>query len=467
MSILRICYPVIENFLGRENGRFYGLLTPFAQDFMNLARDLNHTYVEADSFGSLVDQVSQTYDGCIGSMQRNESDVAIMWNTLPILGPNLRPSVVSGADQAIIVSTYIRDQESMSSADNGTSVAGVLDMYDSVEVSVWLLIGVVFAICVLFMRISVTVARVTAITFRDRLRLRLFRRPFEKLLAVGMACALNQHSSCRSHLFRIPHVLVFYCLLTLFGFLLLFYLSSLVKTELVSHKRPTTVDNYEDILLLGVRPIWLRNLGDHTEFEFAPKDSMEHRIWTRAQEMGMNESLLSLAKGMDAVKEMASRIADMEAVLITSEIVASVAAPNVCSFSRSFDFKTYASTYNRNDANAPQHLRGFVRNAISDHLAQVLEQRLAVAVEMGITTHSILQLGDTIVSSKGHFFEVQICLLNKIVYPDAEHKRQDVSNFIGLFVLMSCGFASALILLWIEKLRAASVRNNYSFTPST
>lgn len=106
MSLLRVCYPHINNFLSREDGKFAGFTSHILQVYEEILSGINHTFVQEDSFGNMIDRSSHSYDGCIGSMQRNESDVAVLLIVVPIDGPNVTQTLVNGWDQATIISSY-------------------------------------------------------------------------------------------------------------------------------------------------------------------------------------------------------------------------------------------------------------------------------------------------------------------------------------------------------------------------
>src|SRR5437899_1404014 len=91
--VLRICFAYLYIFLemSPDNRKLTGIGSDLPNIYINyaFAPDGNYSLVGEDGYGSEIDKHRHLFDGCIGSLQRNESDVAIINAILPIDGPNL------------------------------------------------------------------------------------------------------------------------------------------------------------------------------------------------------------------------------------------------------------------------------------------------------------------------------------------------------------------------------------------
>ena len=102
-------------------------------------------------------------------------------------------------------------------------------------------------------------------------------------LVVATANIMKQHTSynIREQLLRRQLVLL---LFAVFSFLIMFYFSSMIKTEMVVQRRPETISSYEDLLAKpNIKPLWAKPLNDHWDFMNAGGNTAEGRIWERAR----------------------------------------------------------------------------------------------------------------------------------------------------------------------------------------
>jgi hypothetical protein len=97
-----------------------------------------------------------------------------------------------------------------------------------------------------------------------------------------------------------------------------FYFTSMVRTELVTIKKPVTIDNYQDILdKKGLIPVFLSSATDYHTFRDAPKESSPGLLWLRVQHQrgGYRSSFRS--GSMEFIKTL-QKLLDNEEVLISS-----------------------------------------------------------------------------------------------------------------------------------------------------
>lgn len=131
-SPLRMCYTHIPTILTFEDGHFGGINAPLVK---YLVEDANISYVTVpeNTYGVLVDPEKRTYDGCIGSIQRNQSDLALVQVAAPVYGHNVIQGPPLGYDRISILSSY-NEKVPLVQQD-------FLSAVNCFTTSVWLLIG--------------------------------------------------------------------------------------------------------------------------------------------------------------------------------------------------------------------------------------------------------------------------------------------------------------------------------------
>jgi hypothetical protein len=194
---------------------------------------------------------------------------------------------------------------------------------------------------------------------------------------------------------------IVFLLMDLFLFYCIFYLTSLIKTDMVVVKPPVLIQSYQDILDSGVRPLWFAIADDAKEFHQAKQGSLEKRIWQQAEGMGLNDSLVQ--SSFKNIIPHAMRIAGMkEVLLVPQQMGQQIFTCNACAFSRSKGIMTDVNSLYRSDpetreklsANIENHL--FVKSEASNHVNHrnqlIFEADLLSASRRFFDFSSILQL---------------------------------------------------------------------------
>ena len=200
----RFCVGIFEEVLRYQEFYFTGIMAVTGNLLLDQLRGINYTVVREPVIGTMTDKDTQQYDGCIGSLQRNESDFMLTAGllTVPVVGPNLTHTVVDGFERMGIVSAYNKTNV------NDQSRTQVLDMVFSFSPGLWILLA--FSIITLFMLLhaaTVLMGEVLHAKYASRLwttrRVLVSgkqkrRRSASKSGWIVLACILKQHSSCSS-----------------------------------------------------------------------------------------------------------------------------------------------------------------------------------------------------------------------------------------------------------------------------
>lgn len=132
MENVRICHPRVDLLFRMQNGVVKGPMRGLVLAVLESVHGLNFTYTSQPAFGSLLDKETMQYDGCIGLLQRNQSDAIIApFLDVPVPGPNLTQGVVDASERVGLFSYYNR-----SDLASGTQT-GVMDMVFAFSPWLW------------------------------------------------------------------------------------------------------------------------------------------------------------------------------------------------------------------------------------------------------------------------------------------------------------------------------------------
>ena len=278
--LLRVCTAMTPALGTYENGQVTGMLGPLYTAALEILEPMgNLTIFAVEKMGDMVDKERELYDGCLGRLQNNQSDTLMPMMDFPILGPGMTQTFPIWWQKTMIVSTY----------DSRISQQGtdVMDAFHSFAPHLWALTAITFA-CFLVMIPIVLLLDQSVTHLKQMKRLPNLRRSIRPLVSQTWTMVLGNVIHQNSSYHVRSEKLHFRCqllLLVVYAFLISFYFTSMIKTEMVVHKRPDTMSSYQDILdRPHVRPYWFRALRDHIDFEQADPLSPEGRVWQRASQ---------------------------------------------------------------------------------------------------------------------------------------------------------------------------------------
>ena len=364
--------------LGLTRPKFKGGIAPIF-DFMSEQifhgnENHNWTLVTAHEFGSKFENGS--YSGCMGSMMRNQSDLALTTNDYPIDNfESVVPYQVLLEAPIQILSSY--------TINNNTAVA--VDILRtsmlSFGIDVWtatLLIFILGSFAFYVRKVFVfsskeisgnnnkhiadsffdSFAHLTLMDFED------FSDAFGKVISIT---------------------------LTLTGFWLIQYWQDLMSTDLFIVAKPETIDNYNDILnRQGLNVHFLALLTDHLEFRNAPNGTIQRMIWdTKQDTTGKAPTLLDVTQNIvDNSVTLMSKSLDGKFVFLVSQFLMPIVISSACKVIRGFpeleDFRNIFP-HVATDLNAEKHLKFLTarRGAEDNPVVASFLHRARVILEMG------------------------------------------------------------------------------------
>ena len=338
MSLIRTCFTDVPGILtasGRQDRRFDGVLASLVNIHAEGAgKHWNMSLVPEKIIGTLRDPVTGSFDGCMGNLQRNESDVGFVLISSPVHGPNITQGFPLGASQIFMLSSY-------------KPVAQIVDTdimyaFNSFSKDVWFVIALfVTALLALLLISSMVTSRVTKWNkmCRKRRRVRVLTRgrPSNPIMFLGSR--LLRQSAYRSA----PTPLI---IVTIFCFLIHLYFTSLIKTELSIIRKPVTVNTYDDVLREEkLLPVWFGAFPHYALFKYAPSGSIQRRIWEKAIKMskGDEDAFLFEMDHFTSRNTAWETYLDQESVVFDGSDTIRATRKNACAFVSSLEKGTALS----------------------------------------------------------------------------------------------------------------------------
>ena len=402
----------------------------------------NSTVVSSDKLGDM-DSGTMMFDGCLGRLQRNESDVTLALVPFPVLGTGVLHGTTASASKVIMWSVY-----------NNTAVPSdtdVMDAFHSFTDQLWFLIFLTsaFLTVVLFLIFYLKLLSLPQSNSQQTTRQRT-RRCVDQALLIVIANVLKQHTSYsfRGKLLRRRMILF---LIAVFSFLIMFYFTSMIKTEMVVQKSPETISSYEELLAKpNVKPMWTNSEGIHWFFKNAERNTAERRIWERAEKLGVDSCLLKT--DADA-KRMIEPLNTQKAVWFGHSYMMGVMITNVCAFHHSSGLHTDANMWFRSDEKARETLNVMMLSAaLHPESVKKFNRIIEAEFEHHLMYQAFKRMEFSLFPNDGSKW-LRECVANTIIHPDYEIEGVSSHHYSRLFVLSGYVLLFCLLVLVSEAMR--------------
>jgi hypothetical protein len=403
-----------------------GPLAVLGELLLEMYNGLNITLVSESSNGAVIDRSTMQYDGCLGSLQANESDTLMFPANLPIIADNFSTATVYSYDKIGMLSAYEKPDIS-----KHFTKTHVLDMVCGFSPMVWIVL--------LGLLVLILAVQVFALNKRRKKRKR-YKKTIARSYRILIGCILDQHSSIGARVRRTFTSRLLYSCATFLCFYSSYYLTSMIKTEMVIVKPPFTIESYDELIQSNRRPLWIKVYDDYTYFSNAAQGSKEQRIWEIAVEKGINESIVPADLKLVIIH--AERIGEQEEVFLLNRYLGSKSLPHACAFSRSKAIMTHMYPIFRYDSSAKEILRGTFQNIlIKDKAAKVIHkntQRIFQSQLMEASSR-FFSLGVLLDSSSEEMYSaIRECSCNVILIPTPELRAVFIRHYVSLFILTLC-----------------------------
>ena len=395
---------------------------------------INITLVEGKGLGQLLESGQYDQASCLGKIQRNDSDFHMPFVNFPLIAPGLRQGAVVLPNSAVIMSMY----KKTFTAGNSSVLSDFLTLDDAVLAAAVLMLTfmtTLLTVCMLLSRSSCW----TAVKQSIMCTLGALLRQLDVVTLSGT-----------SHSLRLVHL----CIILL-TFYLLFYLSSMIKTEQVVQKEPDTISSYRDILKRNVTPIFLRQFSEYDDFAKSPVGSEERQVYDRAQEIGVNQTYVSMNEvneGVAVMNLMSTLVPIQKAVVLVPSFLLDVSMTTCCASARALGQRLDYNGWIKHGNKDREKLAGFmIPSVMPTEMRGVFHrfcQRLFEGSIFSLMLHELNYLvpgaPDTGSAS------LRECESNQLILPDHGPIHQDLQHYAGAFLLLMGLQAVCAVVLLLE-----------------
>lgn len=467
---IRFCHTSdFSEFLKLENshtcefgGFFGGMINSILQPFLH---DFNFTAIveRGNGLGQLIDE-NGNYNGCLGLLQRNASDVLLRFTDYPSPVENITQGDIFLDTRLAMSQTY-----TIAQADEKFQILSVLKSF-------WPILP-----HIIFFFISVIIVFQIADTSglgKNKFRIYLtFGRPI-KLIIYNDRNIFNMFA----HAFRFGclrakrfYTRPIFLSLSIFSLILIHVFFSSIKTDLVVVTEPEHWNSYEQVMKAKVLPIFISEMETVQYFKFAPSGSLEQCLWEYVI-TNFNESSAVITANLESFFRAGWLGQLRRTVFITDHIMGVVIQNAVCALNR-YQYGNFANSVVganhawaqpiyylvNSDKLSKTILKGVAYNdGFKSRAAKIFKKFVKYSHESGISQKNI----DVV--TKANMLEtflanlppsglnpssVDDCKSNKIVKPHGnDEKMVTLGNTATLRICHLALNLLALIVLAIEKM---------------
>lgn len=431
-----------------EDGKVKGMMAPLYEMTFDILRAMGNITMDAvEHMGDLIDSQRMLYDGCIGRLQNNLSDILMPMMVHPILGPGLIHGHPMWWQRTMITASYNK-------SNTGDIHTDVMEVFELFDLGVWAMTAFTFACFLVTIPLILFLNKSLIFLRRNKiLKLRSMIKPSVSLTwQIILGNVLHQNSSyeVRNNKFPFRFQLL---LLVIYSFLVSFYFTSMIKTDMVVQKTPDTVSSYQEIIdRPDINPYWYRGLREHVEFEQAEPDSPMGQIWQRAVRRGINQSRFE--GDQESVMKIMGEFRAQKAVCLLPGYSEQSCLTNVCGAFKMLGYTSDIHLWIRYDDSAQERHTGLM---ISSHMKpgnlHKLQSILKAVMEEGLN-HMLIKNMEYFFAKDKYVPEVRDCASNKIIYPDSHNiLAPGIPHFRLLFVTIVGFLLVATIMFWFEFIR--------------
>lgn len=473
---LRLCQPIDFPFLLSYVGgtRFAGFFSSYLTDFLtHFTRNSNLTLEvqENRGLGSRINSSTDMYDGCLGMIQRNDSDILMMFADYPL--------EVVDVTQGDLFTDSVIQFISFSQLTKEQSVGQMLSCFQSLSLNLWLLIGVTITVVYSLMKL-----RTICLTrfFRRRCSRRRNHYYLYHILAHITRLGKIKDGGCFNKLLFLS--------LSIPSLVLIHYICMMIKADLVIEKEPDIYKSYDDLITNQVTLSFYRGNEHEKYFKFAPDGSKEKILWQQTlSKFNEDETLFRAGDEVQKLFDRARRIITRKEVIITDNTLSPMYRVFMCQLlfdSSAFD-RVFKSLGLNIKAESSSFLFGQDEGAYRSQKGLILRKsftgpirrRLKSIFELGVAGQTIYEGGHQDISDQlaitrpkdaKKLQDLRSCIEGSKQQKKETFGTLDIENIRSFTLVVIFAFCAWVISLYFEhSLKRSSVTRGRSkfFAPVT
>lgn len=311
----RLCHPHdFKTFheYDNETGEFIGTMARYIEEtrkviFQTMKNSNISFKVDSDLGIGTFDSLTGKFDGCLGQMQENKSDVLFMLDQYGMNKENLSEGLIVFETNIVISQLYAKGVLGGS--------AQILNSFRSFSFSVYLMCLLTMFICFILLK------------FHHSMKPRRVRRRrnIYYLYHTLTHCARVGHLPSYKGLFE----KMIFLLLSLFSLVVIHYFSTYIKTELVVVKDPQIFRSYKEIIDRGATPFFVNGMPHYKYFKYDNSNEQRNKFWEYATKK-FDEEDIFVEMDPFAFLIAAQKILQQKAVIIFDNIISSIIPGTGC-----------------------------------------------------------------------------------------------------------------------------------------
>lgn len=485
--------PVSDSFNG-----FVGKLATSILDVTSVI--LNRTIeVQAENLGVGVYQGElERFDGCLGQIQQNRSDIMIQMSPYPLKIDDVSQGLIIYETNLAFVSAY-----------NKTEISGsmqVLKSFEAFSPDLWI-------ICIVSCFVMSMMLTLREMMLNQRKYGENFYNNYQVMVHCTRLGSMDDTGATRR--------VIFMCA-SIYSLLVVHYLSSMIKTELVVIKDPLVFKSYDDIITRKAVPLFFKGMSYDALFRDAKTLHSRKRLWEYAMKSyGEDRLYAEMSPLLFLVVSLS--VLTQKAVVILDDALMPLVRTSGCSLAgrdftkipallkllkqpeqilrmmqlagleqneqRAFfrylknnDLSSYSPTealiHVSRDEEEQSYFQGIVYTDHSQTTRKLIESSVRTVIEAGLAHHQLKSMeevnlfgGDTYTDgllgpplrSRRSF--VERCKSESIIQPSHDLEAMRTDNFRSLFSLMAWIQSLLLAFLIVEtifaRLTSARIKHNH------
>lgn len=432
-SALRICVPDVEGALqvlpdpdNPYRPMAAGDFAPVMETIIDICffKPMNYTIIRTQSFGSRQDDGS--YTGCIGHIQKNESDVAFVPVDFPVNDEtgSVEHTQTLFDSRMTITTAYNLTRENLQST-------GLADSLRAFCIQTWVMILISLITLFTFMKVR----SVILIRKKTWKRWRL-----DTLIMDMIGIVLQRHFRAHSS----PDLrLISYTFIVGTVVIVNYYYANMA-IELVIRKKPDLINDYGDLLThKATLPTFVSLFNDHLQFKTATPGTREKQIWDMIQG---KQYMVNFTMDL-SVLQLFMEVTQRRRALLTTNFMISIGVATGCRVKYSTEQMANASPWVVSDPHAKRVPFGFVhRKSFDPILIPHLKRRTIRIVDTGIPVAIRRELSQGFMRSmRAKFTDIESCVTRRL--QEGDHVAQGVILLHSIASLFKLGAFLLLLAL--------------------
>lgn len=365
MNKMRLCNPFeYKGALEYGGKRFTGAYSGLTNSMLDYMTTKSNISIEIRSKSDGIGELNSTtglYDGCLGRLQRNESDILTQLVDYPSNIAHTKQGDIGMSGEAQYVGLYEpRTIEEVNSVK-------IESCFKSFSHEVWL--ACFLTVLVTYMLLMVRLYVISKVRIMIQIDSKnLFNDPMSKLVGSKFPMSSQIEPYCRTYkqnqwgnyaVFKQPKVMrktnnnflfnvlshmlrfgtltsknglfnkIIFILLSLFSLVVVHYFSSFIKTELVSIFPPEIPQSYKELVMKDVAVVYIDGFPQYKDFKFAPIGSYENILWQRT-DAKFETVFWSLEQNANTLSLFVKRLEERKLVLAIDSFLSPMVLYQLC-----------------------------------------------------------------------------------------------------------------------------------------